>query len=138
MAAQLQRLTQRMQAALDLSDADTSAWHIALVSLLEKADQGPWTVEARLLYDLQQVCIDHERDVYKLDAVEWSETRATLLNVACLVLTACGVAVQAVADWLRKRYAGAGEEKKEKKDGKKGKANTVVLADGVAAFRRAS
>src|SRR2546423_14646068 len=68
---ELQRLTQRMQAALDLSDADTSAWHIALVSLLEKADQGPWTVEARLLYDLQQVCIDHERDVYKLDAVEW-------------------------------------------------------------------
>ena len=68
---ELQRLTQRMQQALALSDADTAAWHVALVSLLEKADQGPWTIEARLLYDLQQVCIDHERDVYKLDVVEW-------------------------------------------------------------------
>jgi hypothetical protein len=68
---ELQRLTQRLQKALELSDADAAAWHIALVSLLEKADQGPWTVEARLLYDLQQVCIDHERDVYKLDLVEW-------------------------------------------------------------------
>jgi hypothetical protein len=68
---ELQRLTQRMQRALALGDGDTSAWHVALVSLLEKADQGPWTIEARLLYDLQQVCIDHERDVYKLDAVEW-------------------------------------------------------------------
>jgi hypothetical protein len=68
---ELQRLAQRLQAALSLTDAEAAAWHIALVSLLEKADQGPWTVEARLLYDLQQVCIDHERDVYKLDAVEW-------------------------------------------------------------------
>src|SRR6202011_4610330 len=31
-----------------------------------------WTVEARLLYDVQQVCIDFEREVYKLDLVEWA------------------------------------------------------------------
>jgi len=68
---ELQHLAQRLQTALQLTEADTAAWHIALVSLLEKADQGPWTVEARLLYDLQQVCIDTERDVYKLDLVEW-------------------------------------------------------------------
>jgi hypothetical protein len=69
---ELQHLTQRLQAALDLTDGDAAAWHIALVSLLEKADQGSWTVEARLLYDLQQVCIDQERDVFKLDLVEWA------------------------------------------------------------------
>ncbi len=69
--AELQHLAHRLHVALQLSDADTSAWNIALVSLLEKADQGPWTVEARLLYDLQQVCIDAERAVSKLDLVEW-------------------------------------------------------------------
>jgi hypothetical protein len=68
---ELQRLTQRMQKALELGESDAAAWHIALVSLLEKADQGHWTVEARLLYDVQQVCIDYEREVYKLDLVEW-------------------------------------------------------------------
>jgi hypothetical protein len=68
---ELQRLTHRLQAALKLSDTDAAAWQSALVSLLEKADQGPWTVEARLLYDLQQVCIDQERDIFKLDLVEW-------------------------------------------------------------------
>ena len=30
-----------------------------------------WPVEARLLYDLQKVCIDQERTIYALDLVEW-------------------------------------------------------------------
>ena len=34
--------------------------------------RGIWTVEARLLYDLQKVCVDHERDVYTVDLVEWA------------------------------------------------------------------
>jgi hypothetical protein len=68
---ELQRLAHRLQAALTLTETEAAAWHIALVSLLEKADQGAWTVEARFLYDLQQVCIDNEREVYKLDVVEW-------------------------------------------------------------------
>ncbi|HYV37158.1 MAG TPA: hypothetical protein VE988_15740 [Gemmataceae bacterium] len=68
---ELQHLTERLQKALQLHETDATAWHAELVSLLEKADQGPWTVEARLLYDLQQVCIAAERDVYKLDLVEW-------------------------------------------------------------------
>src|SRR5262249_12542022 len=29
-------------------------------------------VEARLLYDLQKVCVDHERGVYAVDVVEWA------------------------------------------------------------------
>jgi hypothetical protein len=70
-AFELHRLAQRLQIALQLTEADTVEWQSALVSLLEKADQGPWTVEARLLYDLQQVCVDTERDVFKLDLVEW-------------------------------------------------------------------
>src|SRR5262249_6476378 len=31
-----------------------------------------WPSEARLLYDLQKICVDHERPPYKLDLVEWA------------------------------------------------------------------
>jgi hypothetical protein len=68
---ELKSLADRLKTALLLTDAEAAEWHDALKSLLEKADQGPWTVEARLLYDLQQVCIDAEREVFKLDLVEW-------------------------------------------------------------------
>src|SRR5262249_27716249 len=32
---------------------------------------GTWTPEGRLLYDLQKVCTDFEREVYAVDLVEW-------------------------------------------------------------------
>jgi hypothetical protein len=70
----LQRLTSRLQAALLLSDSGAGEWLKDLPALLDKADQGDQgsrPVEARLLYDLQQVCLDHERDIYALDPVEY-------------------------------------------------------------------
>jgi hypothetical protein len=69
--ADLQQLTVRLQTALKLNDTDAQEWLKDLPALLEKASQGRWTVEARLLYDLQKVCVDHERDIYALDLVEW-------------------------------------------------------------------
>ena len=42
-----------------------------LVPLLEYAARGIWTPEARLLYDLQKVCIDHERGIYALNLWPW-------------------------------------------------------------------
>jgi hypothetical protein len=69
--ADLQQLTVRLQAALKLNDAEAQEWRKDLPALLEKASQGRWTVEARLLYDLQKVCVDHERDIFALDLVEW-------------------------------------------------------------------
>ncbi|HEY5311302.1 MAG TPA: hypothetical protein VIK18_02240, partial [Pirellulales bacterium] len=68
----IQRLTDRLQAALDLpADAATSAWTDALAALVPPAIRGFWTPEARLLYDLQKVCVDFERGVYKLDLPGW-------------------------------------------------------------------
>ncbi len=32
---------------------------------------GFWTPETRLLYDLQKVCLDHEREVFALDPLGW-------------------------------------------------------------------
>jgi hypothetical protein len=69
--AQLDRLAARLQAALRLTDAEAESWRHALPALLKPAAIGIWPVEARLLYDLQKCCVDHERDVYDLDLVEW-------------------------------------------------------------------
>jgi hypothetical protein len=68
---ELQRLSPRLQAALALKPAEAEAWRRSLPLLLEPAAGGLWPVEARLLYDLQKVCIDHEREVYAVDLVEW-------------------------------------------------------------------
>jgi hypothetical protein len=70
--ADLRKLTDRLAAALSLDPATAAEWAEVLPLLLDKADQaGRPPAEARLLYDLQKVCVDHERDMYTLDAVEW-------------------------------------------------------------------
>jgi hypothetical protein len=69
--ADLQRLTDRLGAALQLSEAEKEDWLRLLPALLDKADQGSNPSEAALLFDLQKIGVDHERDIYALDVVEW-------------------------------------------------------------------
>jgi hypothetical protein len=69
--ADLQRLTDRLGAALQLSEAEKEDWLRLLPALLDKADQGSNPSEAALLFDLQKVGVDHERDIYALDVIEW-------------------------------------------------------------------
>jgi hypothetical protein len=71
---EIERLTGRLQQALGFPNEERTAWVRPLMALLEPAARGRWTVEARLLYDLQKVCIDHEREVYAVDLVEWFVT----------------------------------------------------------------
>jgi hypothetical protein len=95
----IDRLICRLQVALEIGEADRQAWHDCLETLVEtgtgkgdrhllsEAPEGPfrqkvpdpfsrpsgiWTAEARLLYDLQKVCVDHEREIYTVDLVEWA------------------------------------------------------------------
>jgi hypothetical protein len=68
----VEMLAMRLQQALGLSDEQTAEWLDAITSLLEPAASGYWPVEARLLYDLQKVCIDYERPLYAADLVEWA------------------------------------------------------------------
>jgi hypothetical protein len=68
---EVNRLADRLGVALDLDEPATEAWRQALPALLPRAARRIWPVEARLLYDLQKACVDHERDVYALDLVEW-------------------------------------------------------------------
>ncbi len=65
-------LAGRLGAALGWDGDDLADWRKALVVPLERSSRGFWTPEARLLYDLQKVCFDHERPFYAVDLVEWA------------------------------------------------------------------
>ena len=68
----IRRLVARLLAALDAPAEDPRPWREALLALAQQTPRGLWTVEARLLYDLQKVCADHERGVYAVDLVRWA------------------------------------------------------------------
>lgn len=68
--AELDKLLARLAPALDAEPDVTASARPVLLALLPLAADGVWPVEARLLYDLQKVCIDHERDLYAVDLVE--------------------------------------------------------------------
>jgi hypothetical protein len=69
--ADIETLVTRLQAALALPDDEASSWRELLPALLARGARRFWTVEARLLYDLQKVCVDQEREIYAVDLVEW-------------------------------------------------------------------
>lgn len=64
-------LTTRLQAALDLSEEELPQWQQMLRKLLAADAEGGFSTNARLLYDLQNVCIDHERESYRVDLIGW-------------------------------------------------------------------
>ena len=68
---ELGRLARRLQAALKFTANEGEEWNRALVSLIDNTARGIWTPEARMLYDLQKVCVDHERGIYTLDVWGW-------------------------------------------------------------------
>ena len=67
----LDALSSRLEHALGLSERTSKGWRSAFSSLLIWAHRGVWSVEAKLLYDLQKVCVDHEREIYELDLFGW-------------------------------------------------------------------
>ncbi|HTN76947.1 MAG TPA: hypothetical protein VL096_16930, partial [Pirellulaceae bacterium] len=71
------QVAQRLQQVLSKTAVPAEVWAAALQPLLAPAAVGFWANEARLLYDLQKVCIEHERGVYRLDLVEWVRTMGT-------------------------------------------------------------
>lgn len=69
--ADINQLVERLQPALELSDNQADQWRTALAALQPRVVRGFRTVEARLLYDLQKVCVDHERELYAANVVDW-------------------------------------------------------------------
>ena len=68
----IQRLVKRLQAALAFDDASAIDWYVSLVGLLVNSVEGFWSADKRLLHDLQKVCVDHEREIYRVDIVRWA------------------------------------------------------------------
>jgi len=76
--AALKQLASRLQKALFVRKGEAEIWSGALTPLLRRAAEGFWSAEARLLYDLQKVCNDHEREVYRVDVLGWLRSRGRL------------------------------------------------------------
>ncbi|MBC7967181.1 MAG: hypothetical protein H7Z17_14805, partial [Fuerstia sp.] len=71
----VQFLTERLRRAIEFREEDTENWHSSLWELATNSVHGFWNSEKRLLYDLQKVCLDHERVTYKVDLVKWIVSR---------------------------------------------------------------
>ncbi|MFO0821018.1 MAG: hypothetical protein U1A77_23940 [Pirellulales bacterium] len=67
-------VARRLQRALGLDEEEADPWRDALAPLLVPAARGFWANEARLLHDIQKVCVELERGVYRLDLIEWIRT----------------------------------------------------------------
>lgn len=68
-------LANRLHEALQFRKDDLESWRTALAELLQNSLHGFWNSDKRLLYDLQNVCLDHERTTYKVDLVKWIVSR---------------------------------------------------------------
>jgi hypothetical protein len=64
----------RLTQALGLPSEEAPTWQSALETLVGPAARGYWNTEARLLYDLQKVCVDLEKPLFAADLVEWLVT----------------------------------------------------------------
>lgn len=72
--AELRKLTGRLQQVWKLSPEETEAWWRALCPLLPYAAIGYRSLEARILYDLQKVCVAYERGVYRFNVWGWARS----------------------------------------------------------------
>ncbi len=70
-AADIRRLAQRLRRALKSEESGPDPWRDLLAALLERSTHGFWNASARLLYDLQKVCLDSERESYVVDLLSW-------------------------------------------------------------------
>lgn len=68
-------LTERLRRAIEFPQEQTENWYSSLWELATNSVHGFWNSEKRLLYDLQKVCLDHERITYKVDLVKWIVSR---------------------------------------------------------------
>jgi hypothetical protein len=68
-------LVNRLRNAIAFAKQDKDEWQSALWELTKNSVHGFWNAEKRLLYDLQKVCLDHERVTFKVDLVKWVVSR---------------------------------------------------------------
>jgi hypothetical protein len=64
-------LVERLQKAIGQQDRDPRPWREALLAMAHQTPRGIWTAEARTIYDLQKVCVDHEQVISTVDLMHW-------------------------------------------------------------------
>ena len=64
-------LVDHLQTALGIEGEEPRPWREALLALAHQTPRGLWTVEARLLYDLQKVCVDQGQTTSTIDVMQW-------------------------------------------------------------------
>ncbi len=103
----LDQLVGRLQQALGFSNEDAQRWRSVLWGLLDRAAAGLWSAEARLMYDLQKLCVDRERPLYRFRFWPWvwSRGQAPLRQAMPLVSLTRGyrhlTAAQRRLPWVR-------------------------------------
>ena len=73
-ATAIDHLVDRLQHALDFDEDAAVSWRTCIEAMLAFASRGFWNSDRKLLYDLQKVCVDHERGLYRVDLIEWVRT----------------------------------------------------------------
>ena len=72
--ARVESLVQRLGRAVGLGEAPTGEAREVVAALLERAGGSAWSQAARLLYDLQKICVDSERESYRTRLLSWAVT----------------------------------------------------------------
>ncbi len=68
---EVQSFVAGLQKALGIEGEDPRPWREAVLALAHQTPRGLWTVEARLLYDLQKVCVDQSQTISTVDVMHW-------------------------------------------------------------------
>lgn len=64
-------LMRRLDRAVSLGEATPGDVNSLLMTLVEEARGSAWSPAARLLYDLQKICVDSEREGYRTQLLSW-------------------------------------------------------------------
>jgi hypothetical protein len=73
-ARRIEAFAQRLGWALDLDATEVDDAAVMIRELVEQAAGSSWTPAARILYDLQKVCVDSERESFRTQLLSWAFT----------------------------------------------------------------
>ena len=68
---QIDAFARRLGWALDLDAATVAEAAVVIRALVERTGGSSWTPQARLLYDLQKICVDSERESFRTQLLGW-------------------------------------------------------------------
>jgi hypothetical protein len=67
-------LVRRLERAVGLGEATAADAREFVATLVDQAGGSAWSQAARLLYDLQKICVDSERESYRTQLLSWACT----------------------------------------------------------------